>query len=447
MQQLFHPNITMDAILIAPAWEPTHTLAQLVERIGAMLAFHTYDPWNAWNPAALEWVHANTPYLPTDPAANFSPQAGGEPLGRICQQGAKTVDQLRTQMQELCASLLSPDDPPSSEEVRNFAEQIRLATNLFLDDDVPAELRMPATEVDQWAEALPSATMLFESLRQRHLASSAALAAAAKVAESRRVLIKEIGAFEEMVADAPADDPLAAIEQVPALAHMQAVQANFRMVTAEAEKRLAMAKARLEALAPPDPRSSFSHSELLEKTIEQEIGRAAWAVQDAQEKARTAIETITPTIERARAELAVFERIIPWREHADLTAKADELVERIMNWGSAGVQAYFVENDGGVFGPFELEQRLDLGEWALAVRNVGESTLDVYDLKSGSKIGRGVGAATVALPSGETGVSFKTTFRLTARCDDLRVQLEYLSRQFAFIIYLISNRLYSCKFI
>lgn len=430
MHALFHPNMTMDGILINPAWEATRTLAQLVQQIGAMVAFHTYDPWNVWNPAAMEWATANAAYLPTDPGANFAPNAGGEPLGRICQNGQKTLGQLRGQLTELCASLLLPEEAPSAGEVRNFAQQIRLATNLFLDDDVPDSLRGPATQLDQWAETLPRATMLFEGLRQRHIAASAALAAAGKVAESRRVLIKQMGSFDEMVIPRPSPDPRQALAQLPDLPKMQAEQANFRLVAGEAEKRLAAARARLAALAPPDPRMEFSHSELLEKTIETEIGRAAEAVANAKEKSEAAIAGIAPLVERSRDELMVFERVIGWREYADLTAKSRELVDRMLSWGSAAVQAYFVENEGGAFGPFEFEQRLDLGESSLAVRNTGRTEIEVFDIISGGKVAQSdTGEATIKLPSGEPNITYPTTFRMTARCDDLWVQIEYLTRQ------------------
>jgi hypothetical protein len=111
-QAIFHPNVTMDGIWVNPPWEATRTLAQLVQQVGAALAYHTYDPWNVWNPAAMEWTAANGAYLPTDPGANFSPNAGGEPLGRICQNGAKTIEQLREQMGTLCTSLVGVEEPP-----------------------------------------------------------------------------------------------------------------------------------------------------------------------------------------------------------------------------------------------------------------------------------------------------------------------------------------------
>src|SRR5205085_56684 len=112
-QALFHPNVTMEGIWVNPPWDPSRTLAQLVQQVGAALAYHTYDPWNVWNPTAMEWAAANGAYLPTDPAANYSPNAGGEPLGRICQNGPKTVELLREQMGTLCASLVGLEEPPS----------------------------------------------------------------------------------------------------------------------------------------------------------------------------------------------------------------------------------------------------------------------------------------------------------------------------------------------
>jgi hypothetical protein len=432
VEALFHPNVTMDGIGVNPAWEPTRTLAQLVQQVGAVLAYHTYDPWNVWNPAAMDWASANAAYLPTDPAANFGPNAGGEPLGRICQNGKGTLEELRGQLQTLCAALVATEAPPSMQEVRGFCDQVRLTTNLFLDDDVPESLRAIATELDQWAEALPAVTMVFEGLRQRHIACAAALTAAGKLADSRRTLIKELGSFAELVTATPMADPYKALEQLPPLPKLQSAQVNFRVVSVEAERRLTAARTRLTALSAPDARTSFSHSKLLEEVIEAEIARATRGVQEAREKVEAAIATLAPTVDRAKDELAVFGRVIGWREYGDLTAKSRELIDRIMAWGSAGVQAYFVENEGGVFGPFEFEQRLDLGESALAVRNTARTTIEVFDLKTGGKLAQSdTGETTIQLPGGEEGVRYETTFRMTARCDDLTVQIDYLTRQIA----------------
>ncbi|HEY7117802.1 MAG TPA: hypothetical protein VH475_14535 [Tepidisphaeraceae bacterium] len=429
-QAIFHPNVTMDGIGVNPAWEPTRTIAQLVQQVGAVLAYHTYDPWNVWNPAAMDWVTANGAYLPTDPAANFSPNAGGEPLGRICERGQATLEQLRQQLSMTCAALMSPEGAPTLDEVKRFATQVRLSTNLFLDDDVPESLRGPATELDQWAEALPSSTFVFEGLRQRHATAASVLQAAGRLAEVRRALLKEIAEFENLVTDPAPDDPVEALRRLPDPNRLHVARSAFRSVAAEAEKRLGTARGRLATLAPPDPRINFSHSALLERTIEGEVGRAAWVVQDAREKAEAAVNTIAPTVDRANQELALFDRVIAWHEFAELSRRSRELVERILAWGSAGVQAYFVENEGGVFGPFEFEQRLELGDSVLAIRNVGRTAIDVYDLLTGSKVAKSqTGAATVNLPGGEPGVTYPTTFRMTARCDDLWVQLEYLTRQ------------------
>jgi hypothetical protein len=272
--------------------------------------------------------------------------------------------------------------------------------------------------------------MVFEGLRQRHAACAAALTVAGKLAESRRALLKEMAAFSDLVWVAPAADPYQAMGQLPPLAKMQAAQMTFRVVLAEAEKRLMSARTRLTALSGPEERPGLSHSALLEQVIAAEMKRAAAGVTEAREKVESAITTGTPTVERAKDELKTFARVIGWREYGDLTAKSRELVERIKGWGSAGVQAYFVENEGGVFGPFEFEQRLDLGESSLAVRNTGRTGIELFDLKTGGKLAQSdTGETTIQLPGSDEGVSYETTFRMTARCDDLWMQLEYLTRQ------------------
>jgi ubiquitin-protein ligase len=429
LQAVFHPNVTLESILIPPPWEATRTLVQVIQQVGALLAYLTYDPWNVWNPAAMDWLTANAAYLPTDPDVNFSPTADGEPLERIARHGERTLSELRRQLHDTTEKLLGREDPPTAEQIEEFSQRTRLALNLFMEEDIPEGLRTTAAELNAWAEALPESAPTFEGLRQRHLAAAAALQAAGKLAESRRVLIKELAEFEGLVQIKPSVDPGEAIDQLPELPRMQALASEFRVVVGEAEKRLATVRARLAVLAPPDPRLALSKS-LLEQRIEAEMGRVASVTQDAIDKSDSAIETITPTLDRARDELAVFDRVIGWKEYAQLTGKARETVERVRHWGAAGVQAYFVENEGGVFGPFEFEQRLDLGESALAVRNVGRSGIEVFDINSGRRLGRSdTGTVTIKLPGGEPGIRFATTFRVTARCDDLWLQLEYLARQ------------------
>ena len=435
LHAIFHPNVTLESILIPPPWEPTRTLVQVVQQVGALLAYLTYDPWNVWNPAAMDWLNANAAYLPTDPGANFSPTADGEPLERISRNGEKTLGQWREKLAQMTDLLVKREEPPGAQDVAEFCDRVRLAVSLFLEEDVPEPLRARAAEVDAWAEALPETTMTFEGLRQRHLAAAAALHAAAKVAESRRILIKELAEFEGLVQTRPSVDPGEAIDQLPDLPRMQAVASEFRVVVTEAQRRLATARTRLTVLSPPDPRLALTKAALLEQRIEAEMGRVASVTQDAIDKSDSAIETIAPTLDRARDELAVFERVIGWREFAQLNERARELVGRIENWGGAGVQAYFVENEGGVFGPFEFEQRLDLGESALAVRNPARSTIEVFDLNNGRRLGHNdSGTVTIKLPGGERGVRFPTTFRMTARCDELWLQLEYLSTEIAHLI-------------
>jgi ubiquitin-protein ligase len=435
LHAIFHPNVTLESILIHPPWEPTRTLVQVVQQVGALLAYLTYDPWNVWNATAMEWLTANATYLPTDPGANFSPTVDGEPLERISRNGEKTLAEWREKLGQMTDSLIKRDEPPGAQDVVRFCERARLALNLFLEEDVPESLRSQAAELDAWAESLPETTMTFEGLRQRHLAAAAALQSAGKVAESRRVLIKELAEFEGLVQGRPSVDPGEAIDQLPDLPRMQALASEFRVVVTEAQKRLATARTRLTVLSPPDPRLALTKASLLEQRIESEMGRVASVTQDAIDKSDSAIETIAPTLERAKDELAAFERVIGWKEYAQLADRSRDLVHRIENWGGAAVQAYFVENEGGVFGPFEFEQRLDLGESALAVRNPARTTIEVFEINNGRRLGHAdSGTVTIKLPGGERGVRFATTFRMTARCDDLWVQLEYLTRQIAHLV-------------
>jgi ubiquitin-protein ligase len=430
VEAVFHPNITMDGILISPPWDPTRTIAQLIQQIGAFLAFQTYDPANIWNAVAMDWVNANAAYLPTDPVANFAPTAGGEPHARICTHGEAMLGLVRGQLQHACEALASSENPPSPDELQALIDQVRQTTQVFFENDIPAPLRENARQLDQWAEAIPGATMTFESVRQHHLAAAAALQAAGKLAESRRVVLKELVSLDELVAVPPAADPRQALAQLPDVPKLQAFQAPFKLAISEAARRFAQAKSQLAGLTPPEPRTTVSDSPLLERTLAAQIERATRAVLEATEKSRSAVDTIAPTLDRARDELAALERVIGWREYENLHARSRELLDQVKAWGSAAVQAYFVENEGGVFGPFEFEQRLDLGDSSLAVRHTGRTSLEIFDLATGSKLASSnTGEATVPLKGADDGTTYATTFRATPRCEDVWMRLEQLTRQ------------------
>src|SRR5206468_12481129 len=105
---------------IIPPWQEMNALTDLVQRVGRLLAFQTYDPNHVVNPVAHQWVVDNATYIPTDPAANLALEAGGKPIERISRSGAVTLAALKDQLRNFCQSLLDPTAAPPADDVIDF---------------------------------------------------------------------------------------------------------------------------------------------------------------------------------------------------------------------------------------------------------------------------------------------------------------------------------------
>jgi ubiquitin-protein ligase len=66
---IFHPNIAPHAICIGDHWSPGEPLASIVQRIGEMLAFQSYNTKSPLNGEAARWVSSNLERLPLDPVS------------------------------------------------------------------------------------------------------------------------------------------------------------------------------------------------------------------------------------------------------------------------------------------------------------------------------------------------------------------------------------------
>lgn len=66
---VFHPNIAPHAICIGDHWSPGEPLASIVQRIGEMLAFQSYNTKSPLNGEAARWVKENLDRLPLDPVS------------------------------------------------------------------------------------------------------------------------------------------------------------------------------------------------------------------------------------------------------------------------------------------------------------------------------------------------------------------------------------------
>ncbi len=154
---IFHPNVTADGISLRKCWtSTTSTLAEVVIAVGMMACYQDWDDQDLVDEHAWQWVVANPQILPLDPDANLASEAGGDPLARICRFGPRTIDQIRSQLKQMCDSLLAAEGAPSAGETTTFVERTRQGLSLFLDEDIPQEMRSPASELDDFARELRS---------------------------------------------------------------------------------------------------------------------------------------------------------------------------------------------------------------------------------------------------------------------------------------------------
>jgi ubiquitin-protein ligase len=65
---IFHPNIAPHAVCIGDHWTAGQSLPELVQRVGEMLAFQSYNTKSPLNGRAAQWVEENLERLPIDPA-------------------------------------------------------------------------------------------------------------------------------------------------------------------------------------------------------------------------------------------------------------------------------------------------------------------------------------------------------------------------------------------
>ncbi len=84
---VFHPNIAPHAICIGDDWSAAESLDNLIQRIGEMLCFQSYNVQSPLNGRAARWVEENERKLPTDkeefyldlaamPEVESTPEAG-----------------------------------------------------------------------------------------------------------------------------------------------------------------------------------------------------------------------------------------------------------------------------------------------------------------------------------------------------------------------------------
>src|SRR5256714_4407657 len=428
---VFHPNVAPDGIKIDHVGtSAVSALAQVVSAVGEMLAFQQYDLNSSFNATAMDWVAANPEHVPVDPAANLSGEAGGDPLARICRFGPRTMEQIRAQLKQMVDSLLAAEGAPSALETKMFCLRTRQALGVFIEDDVPEELRSPAAELDDWARERPNSMTLWEVLRRYRTAAAGAFTVVQQLRDSEKALTHEIVAIDALVSGEIPQVPAKAMRTIPAGNKLQMHLGNLVNLIGRAEAAVSEARSSSGKLAALPLLAPKKFNGTLQKRIEAEASRAVSHATEASQNLNNAYSFHDPVLGRARVHVVALKRANDWREYVDMVDRADELAGKITSWGPAGMQAYYIDNASGTFGPFELEQKLTMGTSSLAVRNPASTIIEIIDAETGSVIKRADNGSIIKnITDPQSGEKFPSTFRLTGNCDELAVQLDYLARE------------------
>ncbi len=425
---VFHPNVTLDAIYLSQPWTPTTTLADLVPQIGEVLTFRTYEPAVPWNPAALDYIYQNPQVVPTDAAKDFGMNAGGDPLERICRHGTPLIAKIRGQLDEVCDALATGEAPDES-QVGEFAKRIRLTLGLFLEDDVPDSLRGPASELDEFARELALSTSLFAAIREQREAGKKAAHAAHAMHLAREMLADASRVLDKLVRPAEVLEAQQLLKQIPDPGTLQHQEGTITTLLLQARQRAADVEARLLPLEGLG-RVPVMFTSLVGLRLDLESDKALRSAEDGREKALGELGRSKPMFQRAQERLEGLKRIEGWREYSDLVAKAHDLERKLAQWGSAGIEAYFIQGEDGRFGPFAFEMPLVIGAHTVAVRNPAGAVIEVIDALTGDlRAHNDNGTTVLTLANPKTNHPANTGVQLTPRCDELAVQITYLIAQ------------------
>ncbi|HEV8378513.1 MAG TPA: hypothetical protein VGP99_06650, partial [Tepidisphaeraceae bacterium] len=319
---------------------------------------------------------------------------------------------------------------PTAVETKMFCLRTRQALGVFLEDDVPEELRAPAAELDDWARQMPDSIALWEILRRYRGAAAEAFAVAGQLKDSEKALTHEMVAIDGLMGGEIPQAPAKAMRMIPPGAKLQMHLGNLVNLIGRAEGAVNEARTAAGKLAALPLLTPKKFSGALQKRVEAEASRAASHATEASEKLNSAYSFHDPVLGRARVHVAALKRANDWREYADMVDRAEGLAAKIVDWGPAGLQAYYIDNASGTFGPFELEQKLTMGTSSLAVRNPASTIIEIIDADTGSVIKKADNGSIVKnITDPQTGEKFPSTFRLTGNCDELAVQIDYLARE------------------
>lgn len=431
MASVFHPNIAYEGVYFSTPWQSSDTLVNFLRNVGEYLAYRAYDPDAVVNESAFAWLQENSGMLPLDARADFAATAGGEPLGRIGRHGAATLDRIRMAIDEMRQSLVTEARAPSASDVTTFANHTRAALSVFLEGDIPDELRQAAGEFDDWTRELPASVPSWEYLRRQRTAVNAAHHAIAVLHDTRPLLISEMEAIERILPAPLSGNPREAVHQIPSARAMQERQLKLPALVRNAEERAETLRLRVEALsASPPPADGVRPDSSLGRRLNAQLEELAQSALAAQQAAAAVLSEFRPVLGRARAEAQALEQVTGWRAYMDTFAQGLSMERQLKESGAAGIQAYFLESEAGRFGPFQYEEPLELGATRVLVRNLLQESIEVFDADTLTSLGRKEkGKIAIRLKGSEPDETYEQTFELTQRCDDALVRLDFVIGQ------------------
>ncbi|HET6246713.1 MAG TPA: hypothetical protein VFE47_03365 [Tepidisphaeraceae bacterium] len=430
MAPVFHPNVAWEGIYLTRPWQPTDTLVTFCGRIGELLAYRSYDPESVINAVAMDWLSQNSGTVPLDTQADFSPFNGGEPLGRIARLGPGTLEQIRRALDDMRFALVAEQDAPTADEVADFARQTRSAISLFLDGDVPENLRQQASEFDDWCRELPESVPVWEYLRAQRDRAAAAERAAAGLKAAAGAFAAGLDELEKMVPNAAGSTPAAAVRLIPPMEKLAPMQLKLPPLARDFEKYSLECRKLIAAMKAVAPETSVAPENSLGRRLSAQSATVREAVVHATRTTEAALAEVDVLYRRARPEIVALEHIVGWREYMDMFAKARTLEKQLLEWGSAGVQAYFIANASGSFGPFQFEEPLDLDGTSVVVRSLQGGQIEVINSLGQEVLGKGTGgSAMVVIGKTDSAPGYETTFTVSERCDDLVVQIGFIQQQ------------------
>jgi hypothetical protein len=425
---IFHPNVGPDGIVyVTPPWNPAAgSLVDLVSRCGQLLAWQIYDPQAVANADAMAWA-AHYPHLiPTDPNAVTTPDAGGQPMERIARAGPGALEQLRVQLTEMALGILEAGPGTDRTEVRNFGRRTSQALDAFAGPDAPADLRARAAELASWAQSMTPGRSIWDDLRSLCAHARTASTGAKGVRDALAKLDSAMREAEGLVQTEPVQgEPMQTLARLPAVSALDPAAIRVRAAARDVEQRAAALRVALEGLYGSPLAPVGTPGTLLHERATADVARASGEAAAARNAGAAALAEAEPLLARARLEQAALEGLVAWAQFTDLVRRGNEMTQRLVDLGAAGIQAYHIVTPAGQFGPYQFEERVDLVTARLVVRRIGAGPVEVYDARSMAPLGKGPGGVTVKVPDAD-GHPRDAEVRATEHTDELRVQLDYL---------------------